>query len=182
MRIFVGIELSEEARKSLKNAQFKLRPYVERGKFTRSENFHLTLWFFGEIQDNQLRLIQEATRQVALNRGPFELVLGPLGVFQKKKRVILWAGVSQGERALNDLFTDFIDAFGKIGFQVDPRGLNPHITLGRQIKLVDDINSLNAKYPILPTRFIVEHLTIFESKRVNDRLTYVPIDRVHLNG
>lgn len=181
MRVFVGLELSEEARQTLKDTQDAIRPYVERGSLTRPDNFHLTLWFLGEVHEDLLLLVTHSVQNIAKHYGPFDLELGELGAFQKKNRKILWAGISGGEFHLEKLFELLIKEFKVIGLHPDPRGLNAHITLGRQIKLLDPISDLRMRYKVPPVKFRINHLIIYESKRVNDVLTYVPITKIALN-
>jgi len=182
MRVFVGIELSEDAVNSLKDVQDSVRPYVERGNLTIPSNFHLTIWFLGEVHGELLKLVEHGVQNIANHYKPFDLTLGPLGAFEKKNRFILWGSVSKGEEALNELFAEFVKEFKLIGLHPDPRGINPHITLGRQLSLLDTIEDLSERYPVQATQFKVDHLTIFESKRVDDVLRYIPVKRVHLNG
>lgn len=181
MRVFVGLEISDEARDELENTQNLIKPYIERGNLTKPDNLHLTLWFLGEVHDDLLMLVTHAVENISMHYGPFDLELGKLGAFQKKNRKILWAGVSSGEYHLEKLYSALEKEFKLIGIHADPRGLNPHITLGRQLNLLATVSELSERYKIHPVKFRVSCLTIFESKRVNDVLTYVPISRIELN-
>ncbi len=180
MRVFVGLELSDEAMSELKRVQEKIKPYVERGNLTRVDNFHLTLWFLGEIHEDLLKLVTHAVENVSMHYGPFEIELGDLGAFQKKNRKILWAGLSGGTHHLETLFIALEKEFKLLGIHSDPRGLSSHITLGRQLRLLDSVSDLKERYKVHPVKSKISYLTIFESKRVDDVLTYVPISRIEL--
>tara|TARA_Y100000588_G_C14091126_1_gene854527 strand:+ start:485 stop:1042 length:558 start_codon:yes stop_codon:yes gene_type:complete len=182
MRIFIGIELSENANRVLEEVQTAIGPYVDRGNLTRPENFHLTLWFLGEIHGDLLTLVQHGVENVAQHLKPFNLELGNLGEFKKKNRIILWAGLSKGELYLQHVFDELVKEFKLIGLHPDTRGLNPHITLGRQLKLLDTTEALSERYPVEAVPFTVEKLTIFESKQVDGVLKYIPKSRVQLSG
>lgn len=48
MRVFVGFELDETAKKALFNVQQQMIPAAKKGRFTDKHNFHFTLQFIGE--------------------------------------------------------------------------------------------------------------------------------------
>lgn len=180
MRVFIGLELGEEANEALATLQNDLKPYVERGRFTRKENFHLTLWFVGETDSAQVGLINHAIEDVAMHFGPFEIELGALNAFQKKNRKILWVGLSSGLYHLENLYKAIEREFKHIGLYKEPGDFKAHITLGRQFSLLDTVPSLRARYSVRPVKCPINHITVFESKRVNDLLTYVPIRIIKL--
>tara|TARA_Y100001933_G_C18646155_1_gene416536 strand:- start:38 stop:586 length:549 start_codon:yes stop_codon:yes gene_type:complete len=180
MRVFIGLELGEEANEALTLFQNDLRPYVERGRFTHQENFHLTLWFVGDTESAQVRLIKHAIEDVARHFGPFQIELGALNAFQKKNRKVLWVGLSSGLYHLEKLYEVLEREFRYIGIHKEPGDFTPHITIGRQFSLLDSVQSLRERHQVKPVKCHIGHITIFESKRVNDLLRYVPISRVKL--
>ncbi|WP_430883788.1 RNA 2',3'-cyclic phosphodiesterase [Fusibacter sp. JL216-2] len=181
MRVFVGLELGEEANEALATFQNDLRPYVERGNFTRKENFHLTLWFIGETDSAQVSMITHALEDIARHFAPFEIELGDLNAFQKKNRKILWIGPSSGLYHLEKLYDALEKDFRHIGIHKEPEAFTPHITLGRQLSLLDTVQNLRERHTVKPVKCHIGYITVFESKRVKDLLTYVPIKRVKLN-
>ena len=50
MRLFIACHFSKEAQKEMERMREALRRHAEKGSFTRSENFHLTLAFLGETE------------------------------------------------------------------------------------------------------------------------------------
>ncbi len=182
MRVFVGIELSEEAIGELISVQNQIKPYIDRGSLTEQRNFHLTLRFIGEINRDLLKLLIDAVSDTAHLFSGFDLDLGELGCFQKKNRKIIWAGVGDGINKLNELHDLLNKELKLVGIHPDEQAFHPHITLGRQIKLLDTVQDLKGRYPINSKRSTINYLTVFESKRVNDELTYVPIKRLELQS
>ena len=59
MRTFIAIELEEETKAQLAEVQAEAEKLCRRGNYTPKENFHLTLHFLGEVQEEDLDYLQE---------------------------------------------------------------------------------------------------------------------------
>ncbi len=120
------LDLNWEKRQNEALATFQndLRPYVERGNFTRKENFHLTLWFIGETDSAQVSMITHALEDIARHFAPFEIELGDLNAFQKKNRKILWIGPSSGLYHLEKLYDALEKDLGILVFIKNQRRLH----------------------------------------------------------
>ncbi len=176
MRVFIGIELDQRTKKYIREVQGKVRKHCEKGRFTMSDNFHLTLKFLGEIDEAQLSGIIDAMDKAVNDTSPFEIGLDRVDYFQKKNRRILWVG-SKSSSELEALASTVENTMEAIGFEPDNRPYQAHITLGRQVKLkADDVLSETS----VEWRPIIDNITLFESKRVDDVLRYVPIKRFAL--
>lgn len=51
LRTFIAIELEEETKAQLAEVQAEAEKLCRRGNYTPKENFHLTLHFLGEVQE-----------------------------------------------------------------------------------------------------------------------------------
>jgi 2'-5' RNA ligase len=169
MRIFLAIEFPSDIKEVIFNVQQKLRPSIQKGNFTRLDNFHLTLQFIGEVDQAGLNKIFQATEQIK-NIQPFDLSLGNIGTFPKKNGEILWLGIEKSSQ-LGVLYSKLSESLSKFGFNDAQSTYSPHITLGRGIKFNNNV-SLNNLTSIPDTRFIVSSFSVMESLRVNDILTY----------
>lgn len=134
MRIFVGIDLSDEAREMAAEYIDGLRrefPNTRVG-WERAEKLHLTLKFLGEIDEDQLGRLKNAVSRVVKEVKPFGLEISDTGVFpQVEKPRVLWLGVSGNIDALNDLYQRIETECEKEGFPREQRKFNPHLTIGR---------------------------------------------------
>ena len=59
MRTFIAIELEEETKAQLAEVQAEAEKLCRRGNYTPKENFHLTLHFLGEVQEEDLDYLHE---------------------------------------------------------------------------------------------------------------------------
>lgn len=175
MRTFIAIELNENLKEYIFQKQQIIRGYCEKGKFSTKENLHLTLKFIGQTNYNDVEILKEAIDKSASQSLPFNLKLGELGYFPKKNRKIIWIGISEGYKKLQQLFKVLEDNLATQGFERDNRGLNPHITLAREVVLNTEFGGIAEEAMILNKVIPVKKISLMESKRVKGELKYIPI-------
>jgi len=123
MRLFVAVEIPLEVKKYLSTLQ---RP-IPGIRWVKEHHMHLTLKFLGDVQKENVMLIQDALRAVRF--GSFSFFLGKVGFFPNEEYMkVLWIGVSPETQIL--ALHESIDASLKELFAVD-HAYQPHITLGR---------------------------------------------------
>ncbi|RLG99708.1 RNA 2',3'-cyclic phosphodiesterase [Candidatus Bathyarchaeota archaeon] len=63
---------------------------------------------------------------------PFQVEIKGLGAFPNLRfpRVV-WAGIRKGAEELRNIFEQLEPQLRKLGFQPDPKGFSPHITIAR---------------------------------------------------
>ena len=99
---------------------------------------HLTLWFFGDVEQKDIKAIIRAMKTTATTCGPFTLSAKGVGVFPgiKKARVI-WSGVQGQVNQLQTLQKTLGSNLQSEGFMGDKKRFSPHFTLGRFKGYVD---------------------------------------------
>lgn len=165
-RLFIGLELSDEARRALSGVRCALEESGVAGKFHRPELYHLTLCLLGNTLTDSIPHLQRILDSVSA--APFTLTLSSLGSF--KNGSILWAGVRESAE-LRSYQSRLAAALTGAGFPLEEGEYHPHITLARQVK---------TPFPDLPVPeipFRAAHATLFHSTRVDGVLTYLPIYR-----
>ncbi|MFT9494088.1 RNA 2',3'-cyclic phosphodiesterase [Anaerosolibacter sp.] len=180
MRVFIAIEIEDGLKAYLGEKQQEVRTHSEKGNFTRLENLHLTLRFMGEVPNQGIEKIKEAMEAAAEQINAFQMTLGALGEFPKGNKKILWMGIHQGQPALQQLYNDLEQCLEERGFPREERGLNPHITLGREIVLQKPFGELKEAITVEDKTIEVKGITLMESTRIQGVLTYVPIYRRNL--
>ena len=122
LRLFAAIPIPEEIADRL----LSLEVDMPGASWRDAEQFHLTLRFFGEIDealardlDHELGLIEQA---------PFEIVLTGAGSFGGKEPSALWAGV-EAPPDLTRLAAACERAARRTGLDPEPRKYRPHVTL-----------------------------------------------------
>lgn len=123
-------------------------------RWTTPEQWHLTLKFWGETPDKELKRIQAQLGEVARQFSVFRLSLGELGSFGGSRGGVLWLGVAEG----NETLCAIADA-------LDQHPFKAHLTLARSPAKI--LSTMLKKLPsaIVPCPVsYVDHLTLFESR------------------
>lgn len=125
MRLFIAIPLPD----SVKTTLDELRKPIENVRWQPSHQFHITLKFLGETQDEQLQQLRAELQ--AVDQSAFNVTIQGLGTFPEKGNPrVIWAGVKKTER-LEQLQESVENACVKAGFKKELRSFTPHITLGK---------------------------------------------------
>ena len=129
-RTFCAIELSPEVRAQLQDHVRRLREAVPEAaaSWSKPENVHLTLKFFGNVSKENVTRISDVAARVARECSSFEIRIGGTGVFPK----VLWLGVEDPTGRLTELQRRFEEECAKEGFAKEDRAYKPHLTLARQ--------------------------------------------------
>lgn len=132
LRVFVAISLSEATRRSLETIQHALKREGLDVKWTRPDQFHVTLKFLGEISAPAVDRVVASTESAVSGRTPFSLTFQGVGAFPGWSTPrVLWSGVADGRDALMRLAHEVETALTKAGFAPWDRPFKPHMTLGR---------------------------------------------------
>ena len=173
MRLFIGIPLPDDIRRSLKTAAEALQKSA-RGNFSHPENLHITLQFLGEKSPEELEPIRRAMARAAEGKHAFPLSLSAPGRFERGSESIVWYGVDGETAALQQLYRDMGAALQAEGVSFDRGAYTPHITLARRVRAERPWPEVFAGMAAQGV-FRVEGMVLFESTRVDGRLTYVPL-------
>ncbi|MCB2106767.1 MAG: RNA 2',3'-cyclic phosphodiesterase [Rhodobacteraceae bacterium] len=125
LRLFVGLAIPEAIRTDLG----RLCSGLPGARWVDPENFHITLRFIGEVDED---IAREIDHELARITAPaFELSLAGVGTFgQGFKARALWAGV-EADPVLNLLQGRVESAVMRAGQPREPRKFMPHVTLAR---------------------------------------------------
>lgn len=133
-RVFCAVELPDVVRARLEDHVSRLRKEVPdvAASWSRVENIHLTLKFFGNVEVNRIQTISEAAERVAKQFSAFEIGVGETGVFPRPSRPqVLWIGVSDPSGQLTALQERFENECAAQGFEKEDRAYRPHLTIAR---------------------------------------------------
>lgn len=142
---------------NIKEQLFQWRLHYERQLSFRTwihkDDYHITLAFLGEAT-TALSAFQ--LEDVPVSR--FSLGIQGLYTFGMEHRPrILWAGVQHSSEIIT-LQTYVQDVCEKLGYQLDKRPFQPHITLAKRWLHALPFEN---KMPINPLRFTVDHFSLF---------------------
>jgi 2'-5' RNA ligase len=132
LRCFLAIPLADPGLAAAQRVQHGLRERVEGVRWARPETLHLTMHFFGAIDDERAATALEVVQPIATRIAPFDVVLDHLGAFPPRGTPhVLWLGPARDVAPLTTLALECRDALAGAGFEVENRHYHAHCTLGR---------------------------------------------------
>jgi 2'-5' RNA ligase len=133
-RVFCAAELPDVVRARLEDHVRRLRKEVPdaAASWSRVENIHLTLKFFGNVEVKRIEKISAAAERATKQFSRFQIGVGETGVFPRPSRPqVLWIGVSDPSGQLSALQEKFENECAAEGFEKEDRAYRPHLTLAR---------------------------------------------------
>jgi len=133
IRTFLAIEIPKEILDQFERVQYRLgRSMTGVIRWAKPGSIHLTLKFFGNITERDIRNITDALQAKAPALASAPVAIGTLGVFPNLTRPrVLWVGMTEGVKELTALQAEVETALEAQGFTREERPFRPHLTIGR---------------------------------------------------
>ena len=133
-RVFCAIEIPENIRQRISRHAQQLHealPDVQ-ASWTKPDNIHLTLKFFGNISQQQVLKASEAAARAVDGLGSFTIQVEGAGSFPPRGPAkVLWMGISDPISKLVQLQQTFESECEQEGFPKEARAFHPHLTVAR---------------------------------------------------
>ena len=176
-RLFIGVPLSEEARRAIQ----KSLPSSLPGKVVPPENWHFTLRFLGstaaEARDQIIQRLKFAGCGAA-----FTIRFSEIGAFPSAGRArVLWLGIDEGVERMMQLAAIAEASARSAGFPAEGREFTPHLTLSRIDPPVSVKTLLTSKHRF-GTRMAVESLILYRSGLGGGPARYEEAARISLGS
>lgn len=165
-RLFIAIKIIPP--KSFINILLNFKSAVnhENISWININQLHLTLHFFGEIDEDLIPDISKLLLSIVSETNNFNLLCSKIGIFgSRHSPKVIWLGVEENPDLLI-LKSKICNVLQAYGFKVEPLKFVPHITLAR-IKKIEDLNFFNLcldKFKIfVEFSHVVNDFHLFES-------------------
>ncbi|MBR0472166.1 MAG: RNA 2',3'-cyclic phosphodiesterase [Methanosphaera sp.] len=175
MRTFLAIEIEDYIKNKINETQHIIQEKdAGKIKYVETENIHLTLKFFGEINEDQLDDIKKAINKIIVKYDQYSLKVVNLGAFPNIYRPrVIWTGIKDN-KVTSNLIRDLDNEFNKLGFRKEKEYV-PHITIGR-VKKIEDKEELSSALKLLKKRYHgkmeVKKICLKSSKLTSDGPIY----------
>lgn len=182
VRVFIGVEFSQDIRNEIIKIQNIIRNNSVRGRWKHVDNFHLTLKFLGEMPENRINNIYEKMETEFENLRSFSLHMGYIGNFKGQGccRVIYLMIIDKEER-LQDTFMIIEESCALYGVIMEKRTFLPHITIAQDVVLNNGFDELlKAVGDIPPISIPVSEISIIKSEQIGSKRAYTPIRTIKL--
>jgi RNA 2',3'-cyclic 3'-phosphodiesterase len=166
MRLFVAVEISDEARRVAAGVAERIRQKLGAGAVARwvdPDSMHLTVRFVGFVPDERVPAVMTALHP-PLPVAPFEIVFGSCGVFPASGAPrVIWIGLRQGRASLAAMHDEFNRRLRPLGFEPESRSFSAHLTIARVKQAPAAVRRTIAETTVGPMRCPVTKATVFES-------------------
>ena len=186
VRSFLAIEVPGAILNKIGEVQGDLKSSHADVRWVSPDKVHLTLKFFGNIEEARIEPVIEVIRSPVQEAQVFPLQVKGIGTFPhwKNPRVI-WMGLIDGTGRLIPLQKQLEMALEKIGFEPEDRTFQPHLTLGR-------VNSSRGKEELIRRmegyreeefgEVNVERVVLFKSDLKPTGSVYTSLRQIELSG
>lgn len=188
IRCFIAIELDEPIKTQLEKQQRMFRKRLSGNesaiKWVPPNNIHLTLKFLGNVADQDIPEICDAVSHAASEFQPFSFTVGTCGCFPPKGLArVLWIGIIDGQSELKQLAKRIDHWTNKLGFPLETRAFNGHLTLAR-IRQANAAKAVARTVEQMPVetlgRQTVSQITVFQSELKPGGPIYTPLHHAPL--
>ena len=184
MRAFLAITLPDDVRESLASLSKRLRKSGAKASWVKPANFHLTLRFLGDVDDQSLEGLRDVLRAQYSGCGPLRMSVEGVGVFPNIRRPgVVWAGMAalEGDLPLVQRYAE--DAARAIGLPPEKKAFHPHVTLARvrdHRRLGTLRDALEQARDYVGGEVAAGHVSLFSSELRRDGAVYRVIEEFPL--
>lgn len=186
MRTFVAIPVSHEVRERVEGIRSQLLQVDADVKWVEPENYHLTVKFIGEVNEEELDEIVKLLQRVGRESPPFVLELQGAGFFPNRRRPrVVWIGL-KGELDKAFWLGERVDAYlAELGYEME-KNRKYHLTLGR-VRSEKNVQGLVGMMARIARETDFPFLEVNEIQLMQSRLSpqgprYSVIETIRLTG
>jgi 2'-5' RNA ligase len=134
LRLFIAVPIPEPVRDEIIRVQREMQLLARRGavRWTRPDQFHLTLRFLGDVPVADLEQLKESVNAVCRSARPLRLRAEGIGFFPNPHSPrVVWVGIDDKEGLLVDLQKRIETAVRPFTAEPGTENFAGHVTLGR---------------------------------------------------
>lgn len=180
MRTFMAIRTNTEIETRVTKIQEFLKNNGFFGSWPRKENAHLTLFFFGDIEDKKISVVEGLMDRIIPSFKPFSVEVSGIGLFpQKGLPRVVWMKC-EGKEILN-LYEHLNFELKKHGFVFEDH-FTPHLTVGRLKGVPKNWDEMVSNITYEPLNFECTDVELFSSTLTHNGSVYGSIHKSIFGG
>ncbi len=134
-RLFIALPLESAVKEDLRPVSENLNRYGQLLKVVDPDNYHITLKFLGNMDEEKAREIIEDFHEYDIDLPGVPVEIKGLGAFPRVKDPrVIWIGIEGDIDALSRLNTGIQDFSFRHGYEREERRFRPHLTIARARK------------------------------------------------
>lgn len=135
MRIFTAVDLEQGIKERIGCFVDELKQAHEPVKWVETQNIHITLYFFGEVDTDSVVLLEEIIQESVDGVAGFRIAVRGVSAFPSLERPrVIWVGVENPDGELIRIYRSIhksIQERGELKRMRENKEYTPHITVGR---------------------------------------------------
>lgn len=181
MRAFLAFEIASPVKDYLQGVIGLMASRIPGVKWIKRDGQHITLKFFGNIEERMAHDLREKLKEVEEKFRPFEATLKDIDAFpsRRKARVIV-VTLEKGVDFAKAIFHDIERVLTTFGVEREQRAFIPHITLGRKR---EPSVLFEKELPVVEEMsFIIDRVVLFRSTLTPQGAIYSPVWEIVFKG
>lgn len=180
MRTFLAADIETGVNEKIGEFTKNLRRMDRNIKWVKPENNHLTINFFGEVDETGKGVLEKTIQDAVKEIAPFCVSAGGISAFPSMKRPrVFWIGIKNTTGELNMIY-EYIknDLPSKsIKVNIETRDYTPHLTIGRVKGRCGEgiITELSSNLEIEFGKFQIKSIVFYQSILRREGPLYKPI-------
>ncbi len=181
MRAFLALSIPDGIKSYLQEVVTTMSRKTDGVKWVGKNGQHITLKFFGEIEELKAQTIKGVLGGIEERYAPVSTNLGVLGAFPTPRRArVIVVTLQNGVDKIQRIFNDIENSLSTLDIEKETREFTPHITLGRRRVpaplLERDIVTVEQK------AFVLDSLVLYKSTLTREGALYDKVWEIKLKG
>jgi len=164
VRTFVALDVNQEIREVSQEIIDKLVSMGFKATWTKPENLHLTLFFFGEMDERAVESVAHSLNKRLQGFPSFSTNLAGFGYFKFKQSPRVLFLKLEPTKSLQRMYLEMKSELTKNKIKYDDQGnFVPHVTLGRVKEYPNNWEELVKEIQTPKITLVVDGVTIYSS-------------------
>lgn len=184
IRTFIAIDVSDRVRRVAGSTISQLESATQSIRWVPPHNVHITMKFLGDVDETDIYQVCRRTANAVRDCPATEVTCRGIGAFPTLERPrTVWLGIDDPDDRLVDLHRRVEQGLSSLGFPLEQRRYQPHVTLGRTRYGRRDVEELVKRMSTLQVEagpVAVDELVIYASEPGPDGPAYTVLGRAPL--
>lgn len=181
MRTFITFEFDKKTKEEIAKVQALIKENSLKGRFKHINNFHLTIKFLGDTDNETIDKIYEELIKNFKDINKINVYLKGMDVFRSGNTIkTIFLNVYGETEKIKEIAKRVDDITNKFGYKRDNKFI-PHVTIAQDVELKVPFAKLKEKAEdICIDKIIFDKIVIMKSEEVDRKRIYTPIKTLYL--